>query len=369
MSKKKEKYIKPVLRKIYRMGLGVHAVFSGVQSRGNNEPHVYYGGARSGDGGGTLVKVARLQKVFPEYKYNYNLVYVLSNTAYLPKFAFYTYKKRSIPIVHNQNGVFYPGWYGGDYIKMNQQMSLSYHYADYVFYQSEFCRMCANKYLGERLGRGEILYNAVDIKHFKPLKDISENGSRKPFVFLITGKIDKHLFYRIESTMLAIAKLRQHGMECKLNIAGMLDNYVQRAISEVASELNISKYINIIGPYTQKEAPLIYKQADAYVMTKHNDPCPNTVIEALSCGLPVVYSNSGGVPELVGSSAGIAVDVGDDWEKPSTPSPELLADAMLSVAENIDDYSQSARNRAVSKFNVDKWMMRHKTIFVELLGR
>lgn len=369
MLKKKEKYIKPVLRKIYRMGLGVHSLFSSMSSNDNREPRVYYGGARPGDGGGTLVKVSRLQKIFPEYKYNYNLVYVLSNTAYLPEFSLSTFKKRHVPIVHNQNGVFYPGWYGGDYIKMNLQMSLSYHYADHVFYQSKFCRTCANKYLGERSGAGEILYNAVDVEHFKPLKIVYEGVIREPFIYLITGKIDKHLFYRIESTMQAIAKLRLHGMECKLNIAGMLDNYVQKAILILAEELNISKYINVIGSYTQNQAPFIYQQADAYVMTKHNDPCPNTVIEALSCGLPVVYSNSGGVPELVGTSAGIGVDVGDDWEKSLIPSPELLAEAMLSVAENVTKYSQSARERAVSKFNVDDWMIRHKNIFSKLLHR
>ena len=37
----------------------------------------------------------------------------------------------------------------------------------------------------------------------------------------------------------------------------------------------------------------------------HNDPCPNTVLEALSCALPVVYSNTGGVPELVGPDCGV----------------------------------------------------------------
>ena len=39
-------------------------------------------------------------------------------------------------------------------------------------------------------------------------------------------------------------------------------------------------------------------------MLKYKDPCPNSVIEAMSCGLPILYSNSGGLPELVNNGCG-----------------------------------------------------------------
>ena len=42
------------------------------------------------------------------------------------------------------------------------------------------------------------------------------------------------------------------------------------------------------------------RQHDIYVTASQNDPCSNAVIEALSCGLPVLYLNDGGHPELVG---------------------------------------------------------------------
>ena len=41
-------------------------------------------------------------------------------------------------------------------------------------------------------------------------------------------------------------------------------------------------------------------------MLKYKDPCPNSVIEAMSCGLPILYSNSGGLPELVNNRCGVA---------------------------------------------------------------
>ena len=76
-------------------------------------------------------------------------------------------KKRKTPIILNQNGVFYPGWYEKNWKKKNQEMAFLYHQADYVFWQSNFCKLSANKFLGKRIGPGEILYNAVDTSFFK----------------------------------------------------------------------------------------------------------------------------------------------------------------------------------------------------------
>ena len=50
-----------------------------------------------------------------------------------------------IPIIHYQNGVFYSGWFGDGWEK-NYDMSLQYQIADYVFYQSNFSKNCAEKF-------------------------------------------------------------------------------------------------------------------------------------------------------------------------------------------------------------------------------
>lgn len=45
----------------------------------------------------------------------------------------------------------------------------------------------------------------------------------------------------------------------------------------------------------------LLRQHDIYLTASQNDPCSNAVLEALACGLPVLYRNDGGHPELVGS--------------------------------------------------------------------
>ena len=44
----------------------------------------------------------------------------------------------------------------------------------------------------------------------------------------------------------------------------------------------------------------ILRQHDIYITASQNDPCSNALIEALACGLPALYLNDGGHPELVG---------------------------------------------------------------------
>jgi len=41
------------------------------------------------------------------------------------------------------------------------------------------------------------------------------------------------------------------------------------------------------------------KSHDIYITASRNDPCSNALIEALACGLPALYLNDGGHPELV----------------------------------------------------------------------
>ena len=100
---------KAVLRSTCRAGLGVHERFSAPTSGGGGAPRLYSGGARAGDRGGPKVKIAKLASAFPEHWWSYNLVYVLSNAPYLPPTALHRLKGRAIPIVGNQNGVFYAG--------------------------------------------------------------------------------------------------------------------------------------------------------------------------------------------------------------------------------------------------------------------
>lgn len=352
--------IKRLLRNGWRGAMLFHSLLAahpGIHA----SPKVFYGGARSGNMGGPLVKVKRLQQYFPEHVWHYNLVYALSNAPYLPAVALDWLHWRGVPLVLNQNGVFYPGWYGGDWERQNMIMAEAYHRADHVFWQSDFCRRAADRFLGKRIGPGEVLFNAIDIERFSPAR----HDRTQAFTFLLTGKIGKHLGYRLESTIAGLAGARRAGLDAKLEIAGWVEDMA--TILGFVERYKLAEHIRFHGAYAQDEAPEIYRSADAYVMTKYLDPCPNTVIEAMACGLPVLFSASGGVGELVGNEAGIGLPVPEDWNEIHVPSAEEIADGMMQVAANREGLSTAARKRATDKFDIRNWIDRHRTVFSTLL--
>jgi glycosyltransferase involved in cell wall biosynthesis len=359
-----EPFAKIVARQAYRLACGAQAL-AGIAAPRRADLAVYYGGARKGDSGGPLVKVKRLNQYFPEVRRGFNVAYLLSNTPYLPAFALAALKRARVPIVYNQNGVFYQAWYAGDWQAQNRRMALAYHAADWVFYQSEFCRQSANRFLGPRTGAGEVLYNAIDTAVFAPAPPGRSQGSR-PFTFLVTGKIGDHLGYRLESTIAGLKIARDAGLDARLLIAGQIGGGARRQAGQLAGELGLQDCVEFAGPYTQESAPALYCSADAYVMTKHNDPCPNTVLEALAVGLPVLYSDSGGVPELVGSDAGIALPCEQGWDRPYAPAAADIGHGMLRIAEHHAGYAEAARQRAVDRFDMAHWIARHREVFERL---
>ena len=112
-------------------------------------------------------------------------------------------------------------------------------------------------------------------------------------------------------------------------------------------------------------APGIFQRAALLLHTKYNDPCPTVVLEALASGLPVVYSASGGVPELVGPDAGVGVPAELDWDRDRPPDPQVMAAAVLRAAQDAERMAMAARSRAEA-FDVEPWLDRHQQVFEAL---
>lgn len=65
--------------------------------------------------------------------------------------------------------------------------------------------------------------------------------------------------------------------------------------------------IRTIGPTGSTEVARLLREHDIYVTASRYDPCSNALLEGLACGLPAIYADSGGHPELVGE-AGFGFD-------------------------------------------------------------
>jgi glycosyltransferase involved in cell wall biosynthesis len=306
--------------------------------------------------------------VYPNSNRKFNTIYLASSNLPLDwAQLIWLAKRKSASLVLNQNGVGYYGWYGRGWEKINAPLKKILHSADYVFYQSNFCKLSADIFLGERLGPWEILYNPVDTQAFSPSK---KHLDMDRLVILIAGSHSQ--FYRVQTAVQTLSAIIQRHREVKLIIAGRLqwtlnNSEAQRKLYDLAHELKVENHIQYIGPYTQKQAPEIFNSAHILIHPQYNDACPSLVLEAMACGLPVVYSHSGGTPELVGEEAGIGIPSVLSWDEVIPPSPEEMAEAVIKIAERRQEYSKAARQRAINHFDIEHWIKRHQIIFSQLI--
>jgi glycosyltransferase involved in cell wall biosynthesis len=70
-------------------------------------------------------------------------------------------------------------------------------------------------------------------------------------------------------------------------------------------------HVRVVGPLDSRALADLLRSQDLYVAPSRDDPCSNALLEALACGLPAAYRDSGGHPELVGE-AGLPFDSDDE---------------------------------------------------------
>ncbi len=307
--------------------------------------------------GGTA-KFQRLASRFPNRPTDFTLLYL--GSTWLPRDLrplLLLARRRRVPIVVNQSGVAYPGWAGEATDEINRRFRRALLAADHVLYQSEFCKRSADAFLGEPRGSWEVLHNAVDVDHFTPAARPPSDGP----VVLLGG--DQTQAYRLELALRTFARLLAAEPEARLLVMGRLVSSPEPLIAE----LGLRGKVELLGRYAQRDAPDLLRRAHLLLHTKVKDPCPSAVIEAMSCGLPVVYPASGGTVELVGNEAGVGVPHADGWERDEPPPPDRLVEAVVKVLAALPTYAAAARRRAVERFALGLWLDRHAELFADLV--
>jgi glycosyltransferase involved in cell wall biosynthesis len=347
------------VRQVVGASRSIAVRFSGLPPAG--EVQVWYGHRRVPRADdlavGGIVKLQELERRFPGSVRRFNVLYLVSSR--LPEGPVVLARaaqSKGAALVINQNGVAYPGWHGPGWRRTNAPMAKLLERADHVFYQSRFCQETADRFLETTPRRSEVLYNAVDTTRFTP----SPLDANRPLTMLLGGT--QYAFYRVATALEVLALVRRRHPEARLLISGQLRWSSARTpradFEDLAGALRVRGAVDLLGPYTQAEAPAMYRRAHVLIHTKYNDPCPTVVVEAMASGLPVVFSASGGVPELVGD-AGVGVPTEISWDRDIPPDHEAMAGAVESAFERRGVLAGAARRRAVEHFDLRHWLARH----------
>ena len=306
---------------------------------------------------GGSAKIQRLAARFPNHPTGFTVVYLGSN--WVPRDVralLGLVRRRRIPLVVNQDGVGYPGWAGADTEAVNRPIRALLSAADHVLYQSEFCKRSADEWVGPPAAAWEVLHNAVDTGRFAPEERTPAGGP----VLLLAG--DQTQAYRLELALDTLVALRRSHPDAELLVTG----HVVVPVAPMVARLGLEGRVHVLGRYSQKDAPSIFRRAHVLLHTKVHDPCPSVVLEAMACGVPVVHPLSGGTPELVGNEAGVSVPHPDGFDSDHPPEADALADAVTRVLETLPSYSAAARRRAVEHFALEPWLDRHRELFERL---
>ena len=313
---------------------------------------------------GGRVKLTHLDRVFPARADSFNVLYLVSSAIpphalELVRFA----QERGVKFVWNQNGVAYPAWAGPFTADVNDPMRALLLAADYVVYQSAFCRASADRLLGRAVCPSEVLFNPVDTALFSPAQTPPLLAELRLLAMGTHTYAD-----RVLVTLRCLAELRRTGRAARLTIAGPMqwagaDEEVRRTISG----FSLREHVTLRPAFSQSEAAEMCRAHHVLLHPKYMDPCPTVVIEALASGLPVVGPASGGLPELVDAGSGRLLPVPEDWECVHSPDPGAMASAVGEIAADWQSFSTRARQRALALFRAEPWVARHGEIFEQLL--
>jgi glycosyltransferase involved in cell wall biosynthesis len=316
---------------------------------------------------GGAVMLTYLTERFPATFPAASILYGVSSVYHPDAMAIVKSARRAgVRFVLNQNGVYYPAWFGAEWKEYNRPLARLLQSADFVVYQSDFCRRCADQFLGPAPHGSTVLFNPVDLQRFQP----GVAGRRRPV--LLCAAADAQRRDRVEVAVETLGQLVQRGVDIEMLVAGYNadrpgDAQIMAQLTEQAYALRIpEKRLRFHPRYARIAAPSVFAQADILLHPVYNDPSPNFVGEALAAGLPVVYSATGGTPEIVGPSAGIGIPAPESWERMHPPTAAQLVEAVLQVVDRLPNYALAARTRAEEALDLFVYLDAHARIFAEL---
>jgi glycosyltransferase involved in cell wall biosynthesis len=153
--------------------------------------------------------------------------------------------------------------------------------ADATIFQSRFS-LEAHRTLGIELASPAVIHNTIDPEMFHPPTTREQLPGRK-------------------------VRLIATSWSDNPNKGGETLEWLDRNLDRDRYELTLLgrfpgafEYARVLAPVPSQAVADELRGHDLYIAPSRNDPCSNAVLEALACGLPVAYRDSGGHPELVG---------------------------------------------------------------------
>ena len=238
-------------------------------------------------------------------------------------------------IVHRLDGL--RAIYNNQWDKMDELQLQACRLADHLIFQSTHCLESFKRY-GYDGDNYSIVYNGVDQSIFNTRGKEFWNGAEKLKVFSCNWSSNPRKGY---STIARFSEIK------------CVESYF---VGNWPEEIDKRKVI-CFPPMEQEELASYYKKCDVFLHAARNDPCPNVVLEALSCGLPIIYHDSGGTPEI---SRNYGLPLPD----------QITTDTMIDLIDTIKvKYTYFVENikKDMKKFSIERAVAEYLRVFLTLM--
>ena len=156
-----------------------------------------------------------------------------------------------------------------------------------------------------------------------------------------------------ETLLTAFGRLLERVPDSLLACAG--DGPLRDELEKSAGARGLESRVRWLGALD--DMSIFYPAIDANVLSSIREGLPLSLLEAMSYRRPVIATDVGGVPELLGGSAGLLVPPGD---------PAALADSLTSIATNASlglSLGQAARARVSEGYGIDQMVKEYVDLY------
>mgnify|MGYP001307964932 CR=1 FL=1 len=243
-------------------------------------------------------------------------------------------KKKKGKVIQRLDGIYYPAKHQNRYLELNKTIQKIYDdYADFVIFQSRYSKKQCFAMFGElKPEQYKVIVNGVDQKIFYPNRSATGNP-KEPWRLITTGNFRN--IDMLEPVVKALDQLREKmKLKFTLTVIGPVHN-------EALKRMLLRPYIYHINTASLNQIAQRLRNSHLFLYSHLNPPCPNSVLEAIASGLPVVGFKSGAMKELLFFAEDLLADVSSDlFQRYESFDPQKLLAKIVLAINNYQKYRQ-----------------------------
>lgn len=233
------------------------------------------------------------------------------------------------------------------------------HLAHRIIYQSAFAQRWWEEWYGPTRVESVIVHNGVDIQVYSP-QGAHDRPTDRRRILIVEGSFGGGYEMGLWNAIGLLRGLQALGEKAELQVAGQVSDDLKRRV-----EAQVPQGILWAGVVPRAQIPYLARSAHVFFSGDLNAACPNSVIEALACGLPVVAFETGALPELVVGDAGRLVPYGGDPWKLDPPNIAGLIPAAQEILNHQERFRRAARAHAEAALSLDKMVEHYLKVLLE----